>query len=47
MLFRRFEFDGYAATRAFLDALEKLSVAREGESCLRRDSQFDCLGLCQ
>lgn len=24
-LFRRFEFDGYAATRAFLDALEKLS----------------------
>ena len=25
MLFRRFEFDGYAATRAFLDALEVLS----------------------
>lgn len=25
MLFRRFEFDSYAATRAFLDALEALS----------------------
>jgi len=25
MLFRRFEFGDYAATRAFLDALEKLS----------------------
>lgn len=25
LLFRRFEFDGYAATRAFLDALETLS----------------------
>lgn len=25
LLFRRFEFDGYAATRAFLDALEALS----------------------
>lgn len=24
-LFRRFEFEGYAATRAFLDALESLS----------------------
>lgn len=24
-LFRRFEFDGYSATRAFLDALEALS----------------------
>lgn len=25
LLFRRFEFDGYPATRAFLDALETLS----------------------
>ncbi|MFP5344170.1 MAG: 4a-hydroxytetrahydrobiopterin dehydratase [Gammaproteobacteria bacterium] len=25
LLFRRFEFDGYPATRAFLDALESLS----------------------
>jgi 4a-hydroxytetrahydrobiopterin dehydratase len=25
LLFRRFEFEGYAATRAFLDALETLS----------------------
>jgi len=25
LLFRRFEFEGYAATRAFLDSLEKLS----------------------
>jgi len=25
MLFRRFDFEDYAATRAFLDALEKLS----------------------
>jgi len=29
MLFRRFEFDSYAATRAFLDALESLSKQQD------------------